>query len=151
MWISTRTYDNKYTYLWRQVHVLFSIGQFCGLRLLCLYRLIDKRSIDLDLRQQKLCCPYRLPVRCWQASYLRQQKLCCPYRHNSKFKVMKLNLRQQKLCCPYRLPLQRNPMDYLRQQKLCCPYRLWIILLYSFSIYDSRNYVALIDFRKCRQ
>ena len=26
IWISTRTYDDKYTYLWRQVHVLFSIG-----------------------------------------------------------------------------------------------------------------------------
>ena len=29
--ISTRTYDDKYTYLWQQVHVLLSTGYFCGL------------------------------------------------------------------------------------------------------------------------
>ena len=31
MGISTRTYWYKYTYLWQQVHVLLSIGNFCGL------------------------------------------------------------------------------------------------------------------------
>ena len=31
MGISTRTYEDKYTYLWRQVHVLISIGYFSGL------------------------------------------------------------------------------------------------------------------------
>ena len=31
MGISTRTYDDKYTYLWQQVHVLLSTGYFCGL------------------------------------------------------------------------------------------------------------------------
>ena len=31
MGISTRTYEDKYTYLWQQVHVLFSTGYFCRL------------------------------------------------------------------------------------------------------------------------
>ena len=76
MGISTRTYGNKYTYLWRQVHVLISIGYFCGLSY---YTVNSMKMETYMLNKHKVTKTLSNSPWCKDTKVLAGESLCLPF------------------------------------------------------------------------
>ena len=107
--------------------------------------LIDRMSIVcyLYLQQQKLFRSYRLSSRIRASFYLQQQKLFRSYRHYQAYLNAQSSTTVEIIQVLQTLS-DTKCLSHLQQQKLFRSYRHSFLLLEKI-IYNSRNYLGLID------